>query len=44
MPGTAIVWKRCGDATAEAGYDESFALNSGLVNAFRKASDDSQTA
>ena len=44
MPGTATVWNRCGDATADGGYAESLALNSGCVNALRKAAVDSQTA
>jgi hypothetical protein len=35
MPGTATFWNRCGEATAEDGWAESFALNSGCVNAAR---------
>ena len=44
MPGTATFWNRCGEATAEAGYFESFALKSGCVNAARKSAVVAQTA
>ena len=42
--GTATLVKRCGVATAEDGHEQSFAKNSGGVNAARKAAVDSQTA
>ncbi len=44
MPATATFWNRCGDATAEDGYDAIIALNSGCVNAARKLAVDSHTA
>jgi hypothetical protein len=44
ISGTATLWKRCGEATAEDGYAESFAWKSGFEKAARKAAVDSQTA
>jgi hypothetical protein len=44
MPDTATFWNRCGLATVEDGYVESFARNSGCVNAARKWEVVSQTA